>query len=122
MIFVAFVPPLVNSAAFSCSPLDLRAQLRPIVLLAVGLVLATTGAVAMIAHVLIGLPWAAAFVAGAIALGHPRANRSRGGRGQLRQVGRAGASSYGRKRREPPQRRHRPRSLQDLLLLTDWGT
>jgi CPA1 family monovalent cation:H+ antiporter len=66
VIFVAFLPPLVNSAAFSRSPLDLRAQLGPIVLLAVGLVLATTGAVAMIAHVLIGLPWAAAFVLGAI--------------------------------------------------------
>ena len=66
MIFVAFLPPLVNSAAFSRSPLDLRAQLGPIVLLAVGLVLATTGAVAMIAHVLIGLPWAAAFVPWAI--------------------------------------------------------
>ena len=40
VIFVAFLPPLLNSAAFSSSPLDLRAQLRPIVLLAVGLVLA----------------------------------------------------------------------------------
>jgi len=66
VIFVAFLPPLLNSAAFSSSPLDLRAQLRPIVLLAVGLVLATMGAVAMIAHTLIGLPWAAAFVLGAI--------------------------------------------------------
>src|SRR5215213_7761794 len=66
VIFVAFLPPLLNSAAFSSSPLDLRAQLRPIVMLAVGLVLATMGAVAVIAHVLIGLPWAAAFVLGAI--------------------------------------------------------
>src|SRR5918993_568292 len=66
VIFVAFLPPLLNSAAFSSSPLDLRAQLRPIVLLAVGLVLATMGAVAVIAHILIGLPWAAAFVLGAI--------------------------------------------------------
>src|ERR671910_1969416 len=66
VIFIAFLPPLLNSAAFSSSPLDLRAQLRPIVLLAVGLVLATMGAVAVIAHFLIGLPWAAAFVLGAI--------------------------------------------------------
>src|SRR5215207_2514873 len=66
VIFVAFLPPLLNSAAFSSSPLDLRAELRPIVLLAVGLVLATMGAVAVIAHALIGLPWAAAFVLGAI--------------------------------------------------------
>src|ERR687889_1401750 len=68
VIFVAFLPPLLNSAAFSSSPLDLRAQLRPIVMLAVGLVLATMGAVAVIAHALIGLPWAAAFVLGAISL------------------------------------------------------
>jgi len=66
VIFVAFLPPLLNSAAFFSSPLDLRAQLRPIVMLAVGLVLATMGAVAVIAHFLIGLPWAAAFVLGAI--------------------------------------------------------
>src|SRR5215210_3952552 len=66
VIFVAFLPPLLNSAAFSSSPLDLRAQLRPIALLAVGLVLATMGAVAVIAHALIGLRWAAAFVLGAI--------------------------------------------------------
>jgi NhaP-type Na+/H+ or K+/H+ antiporter len=43
VIFLVFLPPLLNSAAFSSSPLDLRAQLRPIVLLAVGLVLATMG-------------------------------------------------------------------------------
>ena len=35
VIFVLFLPPLLNSAAFSSSPLELRAQLRPIVLLAV---------------------------------------------------------------------------------------
>src|SRR5918997_1770832 len=66
VIFLIFLPPLLNSAAFSSSPLALRARLRPIVLLAVGLVLATTGAVAVIAHAVIGLPWAAAFVLGAI--------------------------------------------------------
>jgi Na+/H+ antiporter len=66
VIFLIFLPPLLNSAAFSSSPLDLRAHLRPIVLLAVGLVLATTCAVALVAHAVIGLPWAAAFVLGAI--------------------------------------------------------
>jgi NhaP-type Na+/H+ or K+/H+ antiporter len=44
VIFLVFLPPLLNSAAFSSSPLDLRAHLRPIALLAVGLVLATMGA------------------------------------------------------------------------------
>src|SRR5215204_7041298 len=66
VIFLIFLPPLLNSAAFSSSPLDLRAHLRPIALLAVGLVLLTTLAVAAIAHFVVGLPWAAAFVLGAI--------------------------------------------------------
>src|SRR5215217_6168632 len=66
VIFVIFLPPLLNAAAFASSPLDLRAHLRPILLLAIGLVLATTFAVAAIAHLVIGLPWAAGFVLGAI--------------------------------------------------------
>jgi Na+/H+ antiporter len=48
VIFVVFLPPLLNAAAFSASPLDLRAHLRPIMLLAIGLVLLTTLAVATI--------------------------------------------------------------------------
>src|SRR5215208_4659678 len=66
VIFVVFLPPLLNAAAFSASPLDLRAHLRPIMLLAIGLVLLTTLAVATIVHFVVGLPWAAAFVLGAI--------------------------------------------------------
>ena len=55
VIFVVFLPPLLNSAAFSSSPLDLRAHLRAITLLAVGLVFATTFTVAAVAHFVIGL-------------------------------------------------------------------
>jgi Na+/H+ antiporter len=66
VIFIVFLPPLLNAAAFSSSPLDLRAHLRPIILLAIGLVLLTTLAVAAVAHFVFGLPWAAAFVLGAI--------------------------------------------------------
>ena len=66
VIFVIFLPPLLNSAAFSSSPLDLRAHLRAITLLAVGLVFATTFAVAAVAHLLVGLSWPVAFVLGAI--------------------------------------------------------
>jgi len=66
VIFVVFLPPLLNSAAFFSSPLDLRAHLRAITLLAVGLVFATTFAVAAVAHFAIGLPWAVSFVLGAI--------------------------------------------------------
>src|ERR671917_853588 len=66
VIFVVFLPPLLNSAAFSASPLDLRAHLRAITLLAVGLVFATIFTVAAVAHFVIGLSWPVAFVLGAI--------------------------------------------------------
>ena len=66
IIFLVFIPPLLLSSAFSSSPRDLRAHARPIALLAVCLVFITTGAVAAAAHFVIGLPWAAAFVLGAV--------------------------------------------------------
>ncbi len=66
VIFLVFIPPLLLSAAFSSSPRDLRAHARPIGLLAIGLVLITTGVVAVVTHYAAGLPWAAAFVLGAI--------------------------------------------------------
>ena len=66
VIFLVFLPPLLNSEAFSFSPLDLRARLRSITLLAVGLVLLTASAVALVAHLVAGLPWGAAFTLGAI--------------------------------------------------------
>src|ERR671927_597204 len=66
VIFLVFLPPLLNYAAFFSSPRDLRRHLRPILALAIGLVLFTTAAIALITHALVGLPWAAAFVLGAI--------------------------------------------------------
>jgi Na+/H+ antiporter len=66
VIFLVFLPPLLNYAAFFSSPRDLRAHLRPIALLAIGLVLFTMAAIALVAHFLIGMPWAVAFVLGAI--------------------------------------------------------
>src|ERR687897_1861143 len=66
VIFIVFLPPLLNAAAFSSSPLDLRAHLRPIVLLAIGLVFVTTFTVAAVAHFVVGLSWPVAFVLGAI--------------------------------------------------------
>jgi len=66
VIFLVFIPPLLLSAALSSSPRDLRAHARPIGLLSVCLVLLTTGTVAAAAHSVIGLPWAAAFVLGAV--------------------------------------------------------
>jgi Na+/H+ antiporter len=67
LVLVIFLPPLLYTGAFFASLRDLRADLRTISLLAVGLVIATTCAVAVAAHALIdGLPWAAAFTLGAI--------------------------------------------------------
>src|SRR4028119_588792 len=50
-----FWPPLLNAAGFFSSPLDLRAHLRAISLLAIGLVLATIFMVAAAAHSAVGL-------------------------------------------------------------------
>jgi Na+/H+ antiporter len=66
LILALFLPPLLYWAALHTDPRELRANLRPIALLAVGLVLATTAAVAVLAHNLFGLPWAVAVVLGAI--------------------------------------------------------
>ena len=67
LVLVIFLPPLLYSAAFYASLRDLRANLRTISLLAIGLVIATAAAVAVVAHAMIdGLPWAAAFTLGAI--------------------------------------------------------
>jgi CPA1 family monovalent cation:H+ antiporter len=67
LVFLLFVPPLVYIAAFDTSIRDVRALLRPILSLAVGLVLATTAAVALLVHLLLpDLGWPMAFVLGAI--------------------------------------------------------
>ena len=67
LVFLLFLPPLLYSSAWQTSWRDFRANLRPISLLAIGLVLMTTVVVAVVAHLLIpGLPWAVAFVLGAI--------------------------------------------------------
>lgn len=66
VVLVAFLPPLLYSAAFFSSLQDLRANAAPISVLAVGLVTVTTVAVAAVAKVVIGLPWEAAFVLGAV--------------------------------------------------------
>jgi Na+/H+ antiporter len=67
LVLVLFLPPLLYVTAFFANLRELRADARAISLSAVLLVLFTTGAVAVVAHGLIdGLPWAAAFVLGAI--------------------------------------------------------
>jgi CPA1 family monovalent cation:H+ antiporter len=66
LVFYLFLPPLVTSAGWPLSIRDLRANIRPIVLLAVGLVLVTLVVIAAVAHLAIGFAWAAAFVPEAI--------------------------------------------------------
>jgi len=65
--FTLFVPPLLFYPALSGSVRDVRRNARPILLLAVPLVLITTAAVAAAAHAIApSLSWASAFVLGAI--------------------------------------------------------
>jgi Na+/H+ antiporter len=66
LVFLIFLPPLVYSAALQASTTDLRANARPIGLLATGLVLATMVAVAATAHAAAAMSWGSAFVLGAI--------------------------------------------------------
>ncbi|MEO6084990.1 MAG: Na+/H+ antiporter [Umezawaea sp.] len=67
LILVLVLPPLLYSAALDSSFVNIKANLRPIGLLAVGLVLVTTLAVGFAVHlVLPDLPWAAALVLGAV--------------------------------------------------------
>src|SRR5438034_1819132 len=66
-VFYFFLPPLLYPAALFTSWRDFRRNLRPILLLAIGLVLFTMVAIAYVAHSLLpALPWAAAFALGAI--------------------------------------------------------
>src|SRR3954451_18323923 len=66
-VLVIFLPPLLYRAAYVANLRDLRADLRSISLLAVGLVIATAAAVGVAAHGMIeDMPWAAAFAHAAI--------------------------------------------------------
>lgn len=67
LIFFLFLPPLLYIAALRASWRDFRNNIRAISFLAIGLVLATTVAVAWIAHhVIPHMNWPEAFVLGAI--------------------------------------------------------
>ncbi len=66
VVLVGILPPLLYLSAFNTGLRELRRNLRPISLLALGLVAATTVVVAAVAHAVIGLSWPAAFVLGAV--------------------------------------------------------
>jgi CPA1 family monovalent cation:H+ antiporter len=67
LVFLFFLPPILYAAGYFTSWRDFRANLFSITLLAVGLVVATTAAVAAVVVALVpGVPWPAALVLGAI--------------------------------------------------------
>jgi CPA1 family monovalent cation:H+ antiporter len=67
VVFLLILPPLVYFAGFQISARDIKMQLRPILSLAVGLVIATTLVVGGVAHELIPqLGWPVAFALGAL--------------------------------------------------------
>jgi Na+/H+ antiporter len=67
LVLYAILPPLLYSAALDSSAIQIRAKIRSITLLAVGLVLFTTACVGLVAWWLVpGLPLAAALALGAV--------------------------------------------------------
>ncbi len=67
IVFLIFLPPLLYAAAWQTPFDDFKKNIRPIALLAIGLVLVTTLVVGFVAHwIFPGLPWPAAFALGAI--------------------------------------------------------
>jgi monovalent cation/hydrogen antiporter len=66
VVLLLVLPPLIYSAGVAMSWREFKANLQPIVLLAVGCVIFTAFAVAAATHYLIGLPWTVGFLLGAI--------------------------------------------------------
>ena len=67
LVLLVFLPPLIYDASLDTSARELRTHLRPILLLAVGLVIATMVVAAVVIHSLVGgMSWAVAFALGAI--------------------------------------------------------
>lgn len=66
LVLLLLLPPLLYSSGVGMSWRGFRDNLRAILLLAVGCVLFTAGAVALVVHFVFGVPWAVGFVLGAI--------------------------------------------------------
>jgi Na+/H+ antiporter len=66
VVLFGILPPLLYVTAYSTGLRELRQNLRPISLLAVGLVIVTTFGVAIVAHAVTDLAWPEAFVLGAV--------------------------------------------------------
>jgi monovalent cation/hydrogen antiporter len=66
VVLLLLLPPLLYASGVGMSWRGFRANLRPILLLAIGCVLFTATAVAAVVHYAFGIPWAVGFVLGAI--------------------------------------------------------
>jgi CPA1 family monovalent cation:H+ antiporter len=66
LVLFGILPPLIYAAGVSMSWREFRFNLRPIILFAFGGVIFTACAIALAAHWLFGMPFAAAFILGAI--------------------------------------------------------
>ena len=66
LMLLLLLPPLLYSSGVGMSWRSFRADLAPILMLAVGCVLATAASVAVAMHVLLGMPLAVGFVLGAV--------------------------------------------------------
>src|SRR5580704_3204007 len=66
IVFLVFLPPLLYWDALNSSWRDFRDNRRPISFLAIGLVFASTMAVMLVAHFMLGFSWPTAFVLGAV--------------------------------------------------------
>src|SRR5512132_157658 len=66
VVLVGILPPLLYRAAYATGLRELRQNLRPISLLAVGLVALTTIGIAVVAHAITDLGWAESFILGAV--------------------------------------------------------
>src|SRR5215470_14304802 len=66
LVLLLLLPPLLYSSGVGMSWRGFRSNLRPILLLAIGCVLFTATAVAVLGHFVLGLPWAVGFVLGAV--------------------------------------------------------
>lgn len=66
LVLTLLLPPLLYRAGVNMSWRGFRANLRPILSMAVGAVIFTSACVATLTHYLFGLPWAVGFVLGAV--------------------------------------------------------
>ena len=65
-VLLIFLPPPLYASGVGMSWRGFRANLRPILLLAIGCMLFTASAVAAVVHYALGLIWAVGFVPGTI--------------------------------------------------------